>query len=568
MKRGIIIAAVLVLVAAIAAGTWWYVNENPEWWFWAQDQFDAAVQELGLEPEPEPPGLVASGFVEAEEATVATELGGRIVALHADEGDEVDEGQVLVQLDDSLLLAQVRAAQADLALAEANLAQVKAGVSQETLNRALAQLEQARTAQEAARIAWQDAQAIADNPQELELALTAARAQLGVLDFQARQALALANAAQAGSDFADASVQILEEFEPRVEWIFVDSFTFGTLPPDIPLPPGVGDGEYRINGYKIVVEKGKISLYVRARLAVPADVMDEARYQQATTTYQAWQAWTGLAQAQVARSGLQDQIAQLSGQIANPLPLQVQADTARAQYEVATSAVGLANAQVEGLKMGATPEQIAAVEAQVEIARSALDALQVQAAKFTLQAPIAGLVLERPVHVGEVALPGAPLMTLADLDHMTLTIYVPEDQLGRVYLGQPVSVTVDAYAGRTFPGSVTYIANEAEFTPRNVQTREERVNMVFAIRVALPNPDHALKPGMPADAVLIEASHPASVGAVRPGFAPWLTWQVVSYPGTNRIGSGCGAVPTRIATGPPGALQRPVFILRETNRGI
>jgi multidrug efflux pump subunit AcrA (membrane-fusion protein) len=328
---------------------------------------------------------------------------------------------------------------------------------------------------------------------------------LGVLDFQARQALALANAAQAGSDFADASVQILEEFEPRVEWIPVGSFTFATLPPDIPLPPGVGDGEYRINGYKIVVQDGTISLYIRARLAVPADVMDEALYQQAATTYQAWQAWTGLAQAQVARSGLQAQIAQLSSQIANPLSLQVQADMAQAQYEVATSAVGLANAQVEGLKMGATPEQIAAVEAQVEIARSALDALQTQDAKFILRAPIAGLVLERPVHVGEVALPGAPLMTLADLDHMTLTVYVPEDQLGRVYVGQPVSVTVDAYAGRTFLGSVIYIADEAEFTPRNVQTREERVNMVFAVRVALPNPDHALKPGMPADAILIEA---------------------------------------------------------------
>jgi multidrug efflux pump subunit AcrA (membrane-fusion protein) len=493
-----------LLVAGVAAGAWWYVNENPEWWFWAQDQFDAAVQELGLEPPEEPPGLEASGFVEAQDATVSTELGGRIVALHAGEGDEVDDDQVLVRLDDTLLQAQVRAARADLALAEANLAQVRAGVSQETLDRALAQLEQARAAREAARIAWQDAQAIADNPQELELALTAARAQLGVLDFQARQALALANAAQAGNDFADASVQILEEFEPRVEWIPVGSFTFATLPPDIPLPPGVGDGEYRINGYKIVVQDGTISLYIRARLAVPADVMTEARYQQAATTYQAWQAWTGLAQARVARSGLQDQITQLSSQIANPLSLQIQADTARAQYEVATSAVGLANAQVEGLKMGATPQQIAAVEAQVEIARAALDALQVQAAKLTLRAPIAGLVLERPVHVGEVALPGAPLMTLADLDRMTLTVYVPEDQLGRVYISQPVSVTVDAYAGRTFVGSVTYIADEAEFTPRNVQTREERVNMVFAVRIALPNPDHALKPGMPADAILLE----------------------------------------------------------------
>ena len=166
--------------------------------------------------------------------------------------------------------------------------------------------------------------------------------------------------------------------------------------------------------------------------------------------------------------------------------------------------MALAQAQVEGLQIGATPEQIAAVEAQVEIARAALESLEVQRDKFTLQAPISGLVLERPVHVGEVALPGAPLMTLADLDGVTLTVYVPEDQLGKVQLGQPVSVTVDAYPDRVFAGTVTFIASQAEFTPKNVQTREERVNMVFAVKVGLPNPDHALKPGMPADAVLLK----------------------------------------------------------------
>jgi multidrug resistance efflux pump len=95
-------------------------------------------------------------------------------------------------------------------------------------------------------------------------------------------------------------------------------------------------------------------------------------------------------------------------------------------------------------------------------------------------------------------------MTVANLDEVTLTVYVPEGQLGKVQIGQPVSVTVDAYPGRTFDGAVAHIASQAEFTPKNVQTREERVSMVFAVKVALANPDHALKPGMPADAVLAE----------------------------------------------------------------
>jgi multidrug resistance efflux pump len=149
--------------------------------------------------------------------------------------------------------------------------------------------------------------------------------------------------------------------------------------------------------------------------------------------------------------------------------------------------------------MGATDEQIATMAAQVEIARAALGELEVQLDKLTLKAPISGLVLERAVHVGELAIPAAPLMNLGDLDDLILTVYIPEDRLGEVSLGLPVSVTVDAYPGRAFSGTVRHIADEAEFTPKNVQTREERVNLVFAVKVNLPNPDHALKPGMPAD---------------------------------------------------------------------
>jgi multidrug efflux pump subunit AcrA (membrane-fusion protein) len=500
MRRTFVILAIVIVIGGAAAVGWWYINENPEWWFWLQDEFDKAVVELGLRGEEVPIGLAASGFVEADEASVTTELGGRIVTLYADEGDGVTEGQILVELDDSLLLSQIVVAEAEVAVAEAALARVEAGVRQETIDRAQAMLDQARTAQEAARIAWEDAQAMLENPQEIGLALTAARAQLGVLRYQQQQAQALANSAQAGRDFADEAVQLLEDFGPNAQWFRVGSFSLSDLPPEIPLPPGVGEGEYRVGRFKIIVKGGKVTVFARAK--IPPDMMDSARYQQAASTYQSWMAWTGLAQAEVARAGAENYLEELARQEANPLVLQAQTNSAKAQYEIATAAVGLAQAQVDGLQMGATPEQIAAAESQVEIARAALEALETQKYKFTLEAPISGLVLERPMQMGEVALPGAPLMTLADLDKVTLTIYVPEDQLGQVQLGQPVSVTVDAYPDRTFQGRVVFISSQAEFTPKNVQTREERVNMVFAVKVRLPNPDHALKPGMPADAVL------------------------------------------------------------------
>jgi multidrug efflux pump subunit AcrA (membrane-fusion protein) len=504
MRRLIIVVAVLLGLAAAGAAGWWYVNENPEWWFWLQDQYGQAIEELGLAPAEEPPGLVASGFVEAEEVSVAAERGGRILSLRADEGDEVEAGERLVELDDALLQTQIESARADVAMAEANLAQVRAGVRQVTLDRAQAQLEQAQAAQEAAGVAWQDAKAMLENPQELALALTAARGQVAVLDQQVQQAEAQAASAQAANDFADEAVRLLQEIEPHTEWVLVGTYTPETLPPEIPPPPCMDSCEFRFGQYKIVVDHGTISLYTRVHIAVPAHVLDEARYRQATSAYQAWQAWTGAAQADVAAGGAERYASELAQQVANPLTLQAQANGAEAQYQVATAAVSMAEAQLEGLKMGATPEQIAALEAQVEMARAALDVLLVQQDKFILQAPISGLVLEQPVRVGEVALPGAPLMTLADLEHMTLTVYVPEDQLGQVYLGQPVSVTVDAYPDRTFPGTVRHISSEAEFTPRNIQTQEERVNMVFGVEVDLPNPDHALKPGMPADAVLLE----------------------------------------------------------------
>jgi multidrug resistance efflux pump len=470
MKRVITVAAIVLVVGAAAVAAWWFIDQNPEWWAQARDELSKAVEELGLEGKEEAAGITASGFIEADEASVTTELGGRIVALHADEGDQVGAGELLVELDSSLLLAQIKMAEADLAVAEATLGQVRAGVQEETLAYALAVVSQAEVAQEVARIAWWDAQAMLDNPQELELAITAARAQLGILNQQVRQAQAIANSAQVGRDLSDEMVGIVEDFEPTTVWFEI--------------APGIVYGQ---------------------KIRLPVNALPQARYEQAVATYQSWEAWTALEQAKVAREGAERYLAQLQQQKDNPLILEAQVNAAEAQYRVATAAVGVAHAQESGLQIGATPEQIGAVEAQVEVARAGLQVLNVQLEKLRLESPISGLVLARPVHVGEVALPGAPLLTLANLDRVTLTLYVPEDQLGHVQLGHPVSVTVDAYPDEVFPGTVALIASEAEFTPKNVQTREERVNMVFAVKVELPNTDHKLKPGMPADAVLPRA---------------------------------------------------------------
>ena len=104
-----------------------------------------------------------------------------------------------------------------------------------------------------------------------------------------------------------------------------------------------------------------------------------------------------------------------------------------------------------------------------------------------------------------MAAPGAPLLIVADLSQITLVVYVPEPRIGQVRVGQEAQVTVDAYPGRTFTGAVSYISPRAEFTPKNVQTQEERVETVFAVEIKLANADGYLKPGMPADAELVAA---------------------------------------------------------------
>jgi multidrug resistance efflux pump len=136
---------------------------------------------------------------------------------------------------------------------------------------------------------------------------------------------------------------------------------------------------------------------------------------------------------------------------------------------------------------------------QVEVARAALGVIEAQREKLRLAAPAGGVVLSRSVEPGEVAVPGAPLMTLAKLDDLKITVYVPEDRYGSIQLGESAQVSVDSFPGQVFTATVTRIADQAEFTPRNVQTEEGRRTTVFAVELKVDNPDSKLKPGMPAD---------------------------------------------------------------------
>lgn len=130
--------------------------------------------------------------------------------------------------------------------------------------------------------------------------------------------------------------------------------------------------------------------------------------------------------------------------------------------------------------------------------------LELQIEKTSIRSPMDGVVYRRSIRVGEVATPGAVLMTVGKLEQVELTLYVPEREIGRVKVGQPVRVQVDSFPGEIFQGRVSFIASKAEFTPRNVQTQKDRLNLVFAVKVKIPNADQRLKPGVPADATILD----------------------------------------------------------------
>ena len=132
--------------------------------------------------------------------------------------------------------------------------------------------------------------------------------------------------------------------------------------------------------------------------------------------------------------------------------------------------------------------------------------LEIQLERYRLHSPIAGVVTRAPVHPGEVVSPGQTVLAVASLRHLKLTVYVLEQDLGRVQVGQHVSVTADPFGSRIFGGVVTSTNPRAEFTPRSVQTQRDRLNLVFGVKVSVDNPDGSLKPGMPADATFSSAS--------------------------------------------------------------
>ncbi|MCB8967014.1 MAG: efflux RND transporter periplasmic adaptor subunit [Ardenticatenaceae bacterium] len=373
--------------------------------------------------------LIASGTIQAQQIHIASELGGRVLAVHAAVGDAVQPGALLVELDTTPLLLQLAEAETAVAVAAAQLDLVQAGTRPEEIAAAQAAVLLAEAQQDGAWSAWNNAVLAVENPQALDAQIVDARAQVEL-------------AAQ-GVELAEAQLQ--------QQQLLRDQYVEGSLQRDM--------ADYQVQA---------------AEAALAAATADQ-------TTAQTLLNWLYAIRSE-------------------PLGLLTEAHVAGGQYRVLHAGTRVAQAQLDDLLAGPTPQEVAVAETAVALAQAKLHVLEVQQEKFSIVSPGAGVVLEQVVYPGEVVAPAATILTIADLSELTLTVYVPENRIGDVQLGQDVQVGIDSFPGQLFRGQVTRIGSEPEFTPRNVATVEERLNTFYAVDIRLDNGQGLLKPGMPADA--------------------------------------------------------------------
>ncbi|AET66334.1 multidrug resistance efflux pump [Desulfosporosinus orientis DSM 765] len=179
-------------------------------------------------------------------------------------------------------------------------------------------------------------------------------------------------------------------------------------------------------------------------------------------------------------------------------------DTLKAQYEGAQANVNAAQASLDQAQAGYTQPTIQAQKAAVDIAAQSVDNAELSLNKLTIKSPVGGQILYKNVQLGQVVNPGTTLVTILNPEDLWIKIYVPGAKLGQLKLGGTVSIVADAYPGKTFKGIIKYISNQAEFTPKNVQTKEERTTTVYAVKISITEGKDELKAGMPADVTLKE----------------------------------------------------------------
>ncbi len=409
----------------------------------------------------EPTELRFTGFLENETLVISAEVGGRIVELPVDEGDEVNEGDLLARLDDSLIRLQLAQADAQVAQAEAELNRLKAAVRPEDVALAKARVAQAEAALNMAETALQDAKTLRDHPQELDLQIAQARASLN-------EARAHARAAEHQARAADLEKQM-----------------WGEIAQDL------------ARGATVTLPDGSV-----ITVDAPPEQKQQAQVQWNLASQKAWQAWEQAKQAEKAVNHAEAALQDLLKQKNDLQEAEAQVIAAQNQRDEAAAALEQAQAALTLVQAGPGPEAIAAAQAAVAQARAARDAQATALEKTRLLAPTQGVILERYFSAGEIIGPGQQLLRLSLPDNLSITIYVPAGMIDEFRVGDVLPLVVDTAPERKYLAQVTSVSDEPEYTMRQSQNNAERAAVIYAITLRVQNPDDLLRPGLPADVIL------------------------------------------------------------------
>jgi multidrug resistance efflux pump len=405
--------------------------------------------------------LSGSGTLSALKVSVVPEVSGKIVTINVEEGSQVKAGDVLLKIEDDVFAAQKDQADAAVAVAEA------------TLSAAQAQLAYVKS--------------------QYELALDGARFN----DLQARQNAwsqptsedfkpvwyyTKAEQIAAAEQALDAALEKLEErqdmLEKELEKAGARSF--------VSLEKQLAEAQTRLSIANITYATAQTSPDEHLKEAAEkAKDLAQSAFDNALNVYN--DALSTTAAEDVLNARAEVAVAQSSYDSAQDLLMSLRTGEDSGQVQVAREAVLQAEAA------------IAQAEAGIQQAQAAQALAQLQSDRATIKAPIDGIVITRNVELGDIAVAGGSVMTIAEMSELDLIIYVPETWYGQLKLNQEVEIKVDSFPNEVFKGKVVKIADQAEFTPRNVQTADGRATTVYAVRIVVPNPQLRLKPGMPAD---------------------------------------------------------------------
>lgn len=177
-------------------------------------------------------------------------------------------------------------------------------------------------------------------------------------------------------------------------------------------------------------------------------------------------------------------------------------DQVKTQLDVTEAKLISVKQNIKKIENLARPEELIQAEANLQMANAQYNLVTKYIDDSYITSPIDAFIMEQYVEKGEMVVPLTSVMKIANLDKAELTIYVPETKIGKIKLGQEAEIKIDSFSDKTYQGTVTYISPDAEFTPKNIQTKEERTKLVFKVKISIDNKDHDLKTGIPADAVI------------------------------------------------------------------